>query len=110
MTGPAPATGSIPVGPMLSMFDPIHIGGDEFGQPVAIRIIYRNLLAAGEPGGGKSGLLNTLAAHVALSAQQPAWCCSTASKSSSACGTTSPTNSSAPTSTTPSSPCSACRK
>jgi DNA segregation ATPase FtsK/SpoIIIE, S-DNA-T family len=67
MTGPAPATGGIPVGPMLSMFDPIHIGGDEFGQPVALRLIYRNLLAAGEPGGGKSGLLNTLAAHVALS-------------------------------------------
>jgi S-DNA-T family DNA segregation ATPase FtsK/SpoIIIE len=52
---------------MLSMYDPIHIGGDEFGLPVAIRLIYRNLLAAGEPGGGKSGLLNTLAAHVALS-------------------------------------------
>ncbi len=67
MTGPAPSTGSIPVGPMLSMYDPIHIGGDEFGLPVAIRLIYRNLLAAGEPGGGKSGLLNTLAAHVALS-------------------------------------------
>jgi S-DNA-T family DNA segregation ATPase FtsK/SpoIIIE len=67
MTGPAPATGTIPVGPMLSMYDPIHIGGDEFGQPVAIRIIYKNLLAAGEPGGGKSGLLNTFAAHAALS-------------------------------------------
>jgi S-DNA-T family DNA segregation ATPase FtsK/SpoIIIE len=67
MTGPAPATGTIPVGPMLSVSDPIHIGGDEFGQPVALRLIYRNLLAAGEPGGGKSGLLNTLAAHVALS-------------------------------------------
>ena len=67
MTGPAPSTGTIPVGPMLSMYDPIHIGGDEFGQPTAIRLIYRNLLAAGEPGGGKSGLLNTLAAHVALS-------------------------------------------
>ena len=67
MTGPAPSTGSIPVGPMLSMYDPIHIGVDEFGQPVALRLIYRNLLAAGEPGGGKSGLLNTLAAHVALS-------------------------------------------
>ena len=71
MTGPAPATGTIPVGPMLSMYDPIHIGGDEFGQPVAIRIIYKNLLAAGEPGGGKSGLLNTFAAHAALSRQQP---------------------------------------
>ena len=34
MTGPAPATGTIPVGPMLSMFDPIHVGIDEFGQPV----------------------------------------------------------------------------
>ena len=68
MTGPTLTAGTVPVGPMLSMYDPIHIGGDEFGQPVAIRIIYRNLLAAGEPGGGKSGLLNTLAAHVALSA------------------------------------------
>jgi len=64
MTGPAPTGG----GPMLSMFDPIHIGCDEFGLPLAIRIIYKNLLAAGEPGGGKSGLLNTLAAHAALSA------------------------------------------
>ncbi len=43
-------------------------GLDEFGQPVHIRIIYRNLLAAGEPGGGKSGLLNIIAAHAALSA------------------------------------------
>jgi DNA segregation ATPase FtsK/SpoIIIE, S-DNA-T family len=68
MTGPAPATGTIPVGPMLSMFNPIYVGNDEFGQPVNIRIIYKNLLAAGEPGGGKSGLLNSLAAHTALSA------------------------------------------
>jgi S-DNA-T family DNA segregation ATPase FtsK/SpoIIIE len=66
MTGPA--HGTVPVGPMLSMFDPIHVGSDEFGQPVYIRLIYKNLLAAGEPGGGKSGLLNTLAAHAALSA------------------------------------------
>ena len=64
MTGPAPAT--IPVGPMLSMFDPVFVGIDEFGRPVYIRIIYRNLLAAGEPGGGKSSLLNTFAAHAAL--------------------------------------------
>jgi DNA segregation ATPase FtsK/SpoIIIE, S-DNA-T family len=65
MTGPA--NGTVPVGPMLSMFDPIHVGSDEFGQPFYIRLIYKNLLAAGEPGGGKSGLLNTLAAHAALS-------------------------------------------
>jgi len=68
MTGPAPATGTVPVGPMLSMFDPIFVGIDEFGHPVYIRVIYKNLLAAGEPGGGKSGLLNTFAAHAALSA------------------------------------------
>src|SRR5215469_4391824 len=68
MTGPAPADRTIPAGPMLSMFDPIYVGIDEFGHPVHIRLIYKNLLAAGEPGGGKSGLLNTLAAHAALSA------------------------------------------
>ena len=68
MTGPTLTAGTVPVAPMLSMFDPIYVGIDEFGHPVAIRIIYRNLLAAGEPGGGKSGLLNILAAHVALSA------------------------------------------
>ncbi|HEY0699061.1 MAG TPA: FtsK/SpoIIIE domain-containing protein [Micromonospora sp.] len=57
----------VPVGPGLSMFDPIFIGIDEFGQPVYITLAYRNLLAGGEPGGGKSGLLNTIAAHAALS-------------------------------------------
>jgi len=54
---------------MLSMFDPIFVGIDEFGHPVYIRVIYKNLLAAGQPGGGKSGLMNTLTAHAALSAR-----------------------------------------
>src|SRR5690606_19673228 len=63
---PAPAA-AVPVGPGLSMFDPIFIGIDEFGQPVYITLAYRNLLAGGEPGGGKSGLLNCIAAHAALS-------------------------------------------
>jgi len=53
----------------LSMFNPVHIGLDEFGQQVHIKVIYKNLLAAGEPGGGKSGLLNILSAHAALSAR-----------------------------------------
>jgi S-DNA-T family DNA segregation ATPase FtsK/SpoIIIE len=61
---PAP----VPVGPMLSMFDPLFLGIDEFGAPVYIELIYRNLLAGGEPGGGKSGLLNTITAHAALAA------------------------------------------
>jgi len=64
---PGTGPGIIPAGPVPSMFDPIYVGIDEFGHPVSIRIIYRNLLAAGEPGGGKSGLLNILAAHAALS-------------------------------------------
>jgi len=49
------------------MFDPIYLGIDEFGAPVYVELIYRNLLAGGEPGGGKSGLLNVIAAHAALS-------------------------------------------
>jgi S-DNA-T family DNA segregation ATPase FtsK/SpoIIIE len=67
MNGPVHTPGTIPVGPLLTMYDPIYIGIDEFGAPVYTRIIYRNLLAAGEPGGGKSGLLNLFAAHAALS-------------------------------------------
>ena len=69
MTGPTLTAGTVPVGPMLSMFDPIFVGIDEFGHPVYIRVIYKNLLAAGQPGGGKSGLMNTLTAHAALSAR-----------------------------------------
>jgi S-DNA-T family DNA segregation ATPase FtsK/SpoIIIE len=61
-----PTPAPVPVGPMLSMFDPIFLGIDEFGAPVYIELIYRNLLAGGEPGGGKSGLLNAIAAHAAL--------------------------------------------
>ena len=72
MTGPTLTAGTVPVGPMLSMFDPIYVGIDEFGHPVYIRVIYKNLLAAGQPGGGKSGLMNTLTAHAALSALVPA--------------------------------------
>jgi S-DNA-T family DNA segregation ATPase FtsK/SpoIIIE len=56
-----------PAAPALSMFDPVHIGIDEFGLPLRIKVIYRNLLAAGEPGGGKSALMNILTAHAALS-------------------------------------------
>ncbi len=67
MTGPTLIAGGVPVGPMLSMFDPIYVGINEFGLPHYTRVIYKNLLAAGEPGGGKSGLMNTLAAHAALS-------------------------------------------
>jgi S-DNA-T family DNA segregation ATPase FtsK/SpoIIIE len=58
---------TVPVGPTLSMYDPIYLGIDEFGEPVYLDLMYRNLLAGGEPGGGKSGLLNLVCAHGALS-------------------------------------------
>jgi S-DNA-T family DNA segregation ATPase FtsK/SpoIIIE len=59
-------TDRIPVGPGLSMFDPMFIGIDEFGQHVTLDTVYHNLLVAGEPGAGKSALLNNAAAHAAL--------------------------------------------
>ncbi|WP_239152575.1 FtsK/SpoIIIE domain-containing protein [Virgisporangium aliadipatigenens] len=49
------------------MFDRNLLGINEFGETVYCDVIYRNLLVAGEPGGGKSGLLNNIAAHAALS-------------------------------------------
>lgn len=54
------------VAPPVSMFDPVFLGIDEFGHPVHCPFIYRNLLVAGEPGSGKSGLLNNVAGHATL--------------------------------------------
>ncbi|GAA1767481.1 hypothetical protein GCM10009681_43190 [Luedemannella helvata] len=63
-SGPA---GDMPAGPALSIFDPVFIGIDEFGHRVTTPLIYRNMLIGGEPGAGKSALLNLLVAHAALS-------------------------------------------
>ncbi|GAB3823897.1 FtsK/SpoIIIE domain-containing protein [Dactylosporangium cerinum] len=65
LTAPAPGEGS--GGRTLSIFDPIFLGIDEFGQPVHLPMIYRNILIGGEPGAGKSSLLNTVVGHAALS-------------------------------------------
>lgn len=59
-------TDRVPVGPGMSMFDPMFIGIDEFGEHVTLDVVYHNLLTAGEPGGGKSGLINNIAATAAL--------------------------------------------
>lgn len=56
----------VPVAPGLSMFDPMFIGIDEFGHHVTLDTVYHNLLIAGEPGGGKSALINLTAATAAL--------------------------------------------
>jgi S-DNA-T family DNA segregation ATPase FtsK/SpoIIIE len=56
----------VPVGPCLSAYDPVYLGIDEYGAPVFVPLIYRNMLIGGEPGAGKSGLLNNPVAHFAL--------------------------------------------
>ena len=61
--GPLGLEDSIPIGPILSVFDPVFLGIDEFGQAVYLNIIYRNILIGGEPGAGKSSLVNNFVAH-----------------------------------------------
>src|ERR671921_2605553 len=60
-------SGEVPLGPVLSIFDPVHVGIDEFGHPKRVPLIGRNMLIGGDPGSGKSGLLNAVVAHAALS-------------------------------------------
>ncbi|GAA3447646.1 FtsK/SpoIIIE domain-containing protein [Planomonospora venezuelensis] len=57
---------TIPVAPSMSMFDPVFIGIDEFGHPAYLDLVYHNLLDAGEPGGGKSVLIQNLVGHAFL--------------------------------------------
>ena len=61
------ALGPVNPGLPLSIFDPVYFGIDEFGQPKRVPLIERNILIGGEPGSGKSGLLNGIVAHAALS-------------------------------------------
>ena len=58
------STGPVPLGPALSIFDAVHVGIDEFGHPVRVPMIERNMLIGGEPGAGKSALLNAVARRV----------------------------------------------
>ncbi|PZS23731.1 MAG: cell division protein FtsK [Pseudonocardiales bacterium] len=51
----------------LSIWDPVELGIDERAGPVRIGLAERNLLAAGEPGAGKSVGLGLIVAHAALS-------------------------------------------
>ena len=60
-------TDTIPVSP-LSIWDPVHLGTDEFGNRVEVTLAERNMLIGGEPGGGKSVALQLIVAHGALSA------------------------------------------
>jgi S-DNA-T family DNA segregation ATPase FtsK/SpoIIIE len=62
----------VPVG-ALSIYDAVHLGTDENGMPVAVTLAYRNLLAGGEPGAGKSSVLNLIVGHGALSPDCRLW-------------------------------------
>ena len=62
-TRPLPPVPTFP----FSMFDPVHLGRDEYGQPVYVNLAERNMLLGGEPGAGKSSGLNLIVAHGALS-------------------------------------------
>lgn len=61
-----PQSGGVPVGPMLSMYDPLFVGVDEMRRPVYLPLIYRNIMLGGEPGGGKSGLIQNIGCYATL--------------------------------------------
>ena len=62
-TRPLPRVPTFP----FSMFDPVHLGVDEYGEHVHVDLAERNMLIGGEPGGGKSSAENLIVAHGALS-------------------------------------------
>jgi S-DNA-T family DNA segregation ATPase FtsK/SpoIIIE len=66
LAAPATTPDTVPVGPTMSAFDPVYLGVDEYGAPVSVSLIYRNFLVGGEPGAGKSSLLNNPIGHFAL--------------------------------------------
>jgi DNA segregation ATPase FtsK/SpoIIIE, S-DNA-T family len=63
---PVSTDDTVPVGPTLSMFDPVYLGIDEAAEPVYLPLMYNNLLVGGVPGAGKSALLSLIVAHAAL--------------------------------------------
>jgi FtsK/SpoIIIE family len=57
----------------LSLWEPVPVGVDEHGEPVAIRLVERNVLVGGEPGAGKSVALSLLVAAGALDPLARVW-------------------------------------
>src|SRR5215210_1735321 len=56
-----------------SLWDPIPLGVDEYGQSVSIALAERNVLIGGEPGAGKSAALSMLVATAALDPTARVW-------------------------------------
>jgi S-DNA-T family DNA segregation ATPase FtsK/SpoIIIE len=65
-------TAGVPVGG-LSIFDPMFLGLDENGQHVTVELAYHNLLIGGEPGAGKSVLLQNILGHASQCTDVQLW-------------------------------------
>jgi DNA segregation ATPase FtsK/SpoIIIE, S-DNA-T family len=63
----------LPGGAGYSIYGPIHVGINESGRDVLVTLMYRNLLIGGEPGAGKSSLVNVIVAHGAVSPDCELW-------------------------------------
>ena len=66
LSGGPPLAWPLLTAPRVLFWDPIPVGIGEDGQVVTVSLVERNLLLGGEPGGGKSGVLNLLIAAAAL--------------------------------------------
>lgn len=57
----------------LSMWDPVYLGRDLYGDPVYITLAYRNLLLGGLPDAGKSNGVAQVLGHAALCTDVALW-------------------------------------
>lgn len=57
----------------LSLFDPVYLGADLYGDPVHVTLAYRNLLCGGVPDSGKSNGAAQVIAHAALCPDVRMW-------------------------------------
>ena len=58
---------------VLSLFDPVYLGADLYGDPVSVTMAYRNLLCGGVPDSGKSNGAAQIIAHAALCPDVRMW-------------------------------------
>jgi S-DNA-T family DNA segregation ATPase FtsK/SpoIIIE len=68
-TADDPATGRAP----LTLFNPVYLGADLYGDPVWLTLAYRNLLCGGVADSGKSNGAAQVIAHAALCPDVRMW-------------------------------------
>ena len=59
--------------PVLSLWDPVYLGRDLYGDPVHLRLAYRGAVVGGLPDAGKSNGVNQVLAHAALCPDVALW-------------------------------------